>query len=125
MTDHPLFHVKPGIAADAHVNAERYRLMANHAALEPNEFWTGELDRVVWSRRPNVIKNTDFTGDVSIKWFEDGRLNASVSCLDRHLATRGDQVAILWEGDAPDQDRRLSYRALYEQVCRLANVLKR
>ncbi len=125
MTDHPLFHVKPGIAADAHVNAERYRLMANHAALEPNEFWTGELDRVVWSRRPSVIKNTDFTGDVSIKWFEDGRLNASVSCLDRHLATRGDQVAILWEGDAPDQDRRLSYRALYEQVCRLGNALRR
>ena len=73
---------------------------------------------------PTKIKNTSFTGDVSIKWFEDGTLNASASCLDRHLATRGDQTAIIWESDDPAVSRHVTYRDLHEQVCRLANAMK-
>ena len=73
---------------------------------------------------PTRIKNTSFTGDVSIKWFEDGTLNASAYCLDRHLATRGDQTAIIWEGDDPKVSKHITYRELHEQVCRLANALK-
>ena len=125
MTEDTLYHVKPSLAVAAHVNAERHRLMTNHAALEPNEFWTAELDRLVWSRRPTVIKNTSFTDGVSIRWFEDGKLNASVCCLDRHLATRGDQVAILWEGDEPGQHRRITYRELHRDVCRLGAAMRR
>ena len=73
---------------------------------------------------PTKIKNTSFTGDVSIKWFEDGVLNASVSCLDRHLAERADATAIIWEGDNPDVSRHVTYRELHDQVCRLANAMK-
>jgi acetyl-CoA synthetase len=73
---------------------------------------------------PTRIKNTSFTGDVSIRWFEDGVLNASVSCLDRHLETRGDQVAIIWEGDDPASDAKVTYRDLHGRVCRLANALR-
>ena len=75
-------------------------------------------------KRPTKIKDTSFSGDVSIKWFEDGTLNASASCLDRHLATRGDQTAIIWEGDDPATSRHVTYRELHEQVCRLASAMK-
>jgi acetyl-CoA synthetase len=124
MTDDVLIHVKPGIAASAHVDAKRLRLMTNHAANDPENFWAEEARRVAWMRFPTVIKNTSFEGDVSIRWFEDGTLNASVSCLDRHLATSGDQVAIIWEGDDPASSRKITYRDLHEQVCRLANAMK-
>jgi acetyl-CoA synthetase len=76
-------------------------------------------------KAPTKIKAVDFTGDVSIKWFEDGVLNASVSCLDRHLATRGDQVAIVWEGDNPNSDAKVTYRELHARVCKLANAMRR
>jgi acetyl-CoA synthetase len=119
-----LIHVKPAIAASANVNAEAYRLMQNHAANDPDHFWAEQAKRIAWIRAPTVIKNTSFEGDVAIKWFEDGRLNASAVCLDAHLAERGDQTAIIWEGDDPAASKHITYRALYEQVCRLANVLK-
>ena len=76
--------------------------MYERAARDPDGFWAEEAKRIAWIKPPTKIKNTSFTGDVSIKWFEDGMLNASASCLDRHLATRGDQTAIIWEGDDPD-----------------------
>ena len=118
-----LYHVPPSIAASAHVNGEKYRLMVNHAARDPNSFWAGQAKRIPWIKVPSVIKNTSFEGDVQIRWFEDGKLNASAACLDAHLATRGDQVAIIWEGDDPTQSRSITYRDLHGQVCRLANVL--
>ena len=106
-------------------SAERIAAMREAAATSPDEFWKAQaLARVAWVREPTKIKNTSFEGDVSIKWFEDGTLNASVSCLDRHLATRADQVAIIWEGDEPNTSESITYRALHAQVCRLANVLK-
>ncbi len=124
MSEPPLFHVKPAAAASAHVNGEKYRLMVNHAARDPEHFWAAEAERIAWIRKPSIIKNTSFEGDVAIKWFEDGRLNASAVCLDAHLQARGDQVAIIWEGDDPGSSRTVTYRALHEQVCRLANVLR-
>jgi acetyl-CoA synthetase len=122
--DSSLFHVKPSIAANAVVNAERFRLMTSHAMTDANSFWAEEARRITWMRTPKTIKNTSFEGDVSIRWFEDGTLNASVSCLDRHLAKRGDDIAIIWEGDDPGQSKRVTYRALHEAVCRLANAMK-
>ncbi len=124
MSEPPLFHVKPDTAASAHVNGEKYRLMVNHAARDPDHFWATEAERIPWIRKPSLIKNTSFDGDVAIKWFEDGRLNASAVCLDAHLKSRGDQPAIIWEGDDPGSSKTVSYRELHEQVCRLANVLR-
>jgi acetyl-CoA synthetase len=124
MADDMLIHVKPAIAAATRVNAEAYRLMQNHAANDPEHFWAEQAKRIAWIAPPTVIKNTSFEGDVAIKWFEDGRLNASAVCLDAHLATRGDQTAIIWEGDNPESAKHITYRALHEQVCRFANALK-
>ena len=96
-----VFPVRAEVAARAHVTAEGYRAMYERAERDPDGFWAEEAKRVAWMKPPTKIKNTSFTGDVSIKWFEDGTLNASASCLDRHLATRGEQTAIIWEGDDP------------------------
>jgi acetyl-CoA synthetase len=119
-----LIAVKPEIAAEAHVNAEQYRAMAEQAASDPHAFWAEQCKRIAWIKPPTQIKNTSFEGDVSIRWFEDGTLNASASCLDRHLADRPDQVAIIWEGDDPAHSLSVTYRQLHEQVCRLASALK-
>ncbi|HEX2942901.1 MAG TPA: acetate--CoA ligase [Rhodopila sp.] len=123
-TGDQLFPVRHEIAEHAHVNAERYRHMYEQAARDPEAFWAKEAQRIAWMKSPTKIKNTSFTGNVSIKWFEDGTLNASASCLDRHLATRGDQTAIIWEGDDPSASKHITYRELHEQVCRLANAMK-
>ena len=98
--------------------------MTNHAATDPNSFWANEARRLDWMRFPQTIKNTSFTGDVAIRWFEDGTLNASATCLDRHLPPSGDQVAIIWEGDDPAASEKITYRDLHERVCRLANAMK-
>ncbi len=124
MSETSLFHVKPSFADSAHVNGEKYRLMANHARRDPDHFWAEEAKRIAWITPPTIIKNASFEGGVSIKWFEDGRLNASAACLDAHLKRRGNQVAIIWEGDDPGSRKTITYRELHGQVCRLANVLK-
>ena len=123
-----LIDVKPGIAATAHVNAAGYHAMYAAAASDPDAFWAKEAQRIAWMTPPTKIKNTDFggtSGQVSIKWFEDGVLNLTESCLDRHLATRGDQVAIIWEGDDPSADAKVTYRELHARVCKLANALRK
>src|SRR4051812_12295802 len=125
MSHDALIAVKPEIAAKAIVNQERQRAMTEAAARDPEGFWRQEMRRIAWMREPTRIKNTSFSGDVSIKWFEDGVLNASVSCLDRHIeAGNGDRVAIIWEGDDPDSDSKVTYRELHGRVCRLANAMK-
>jgi len=119
-----VFPVLPAFAASAHVDANRYRALCEEAARDPEGYWRRESQRIAWMKAPTKIKNTSFDGNVSIKWFEDGTLNASASCLDRHLATRGDQTAIIWEGDNPNDSKHVTYRQLHEQVCRLANAMK-
>ncbi len=125
MQEEPIIHVKPALAADAHITADKYRVMHNHAAQNPDAFWAEHAQRIPWIRPPSIIKNTSFDGDVQIRWFEDGTLNASAVCLDAHLPARANQTAILWEGDNPGQTRRLTYQDLHDQVCRLANAMKR
>jgi acetyl-CoA synthetase len=124
MSETALYHVKPAFAAAARVNGEKYRLMVNHANRDPNRFWAEQSKRIAWIKPPTVIKNTSFDDDVSIRWFEDGHLNASSVCLDANLKQRGNQVAIIWEGDEPGDHKTITYRGLHDQVCRLANVLK-
>ena len=103
--------------------AEYFRLYKELLA-DPNGFWGEQGKRIDWIKPYTKVMNASYDGDVSIKWFEDGTLNASYNCIDRHLAKRGDQTAILWEGDDPGEDRKVTYRELHDQVCRLANVLK-
>ncbi len=119
-----LFPVRPEIAARAQVSAARYDVLAAEARADPRGFWAREGRRIAWMREPTQILSGDFTGDVRVRWFEDGTLNVSVSCLDRHLAARGDQVAIIWESDDPNVSLKVTYRELHEKVCRLANVLR-
>lgn len=115
------------MAKNAHVDAETYETMYSASVSDPESFWADQArERLDWITPFTKVKNTDFTlGQVSIKWFEDGELNVAANCIDRHLATRGDQTAILFEPDNPDDPaRHISYRELHENVCRFANVLK-
>ena len=103
----------------------KYRMMYKRSVDDPDGFW-GEMGRRLdWMRLYTKAKNTSFDPhNVSIKWFEDGTLNVSANCIDRHLSTRGDQVAIIWESDDPAQSETITYRQLHERVCKFANVLK-
>jgi acetyl-CoA synthetase len=123
-THDQVFSVPAEFAKAAHINVAGYQAAYEEAASDPNAYWSREAKRLEWMTFPTRIKNTSFTGDVSIKWFEDGVLNASVSCLDRHLAERGDSTAIIWEGDDPSSSRHVTYRELHGQVCRMANAMK-
>jgi len=125
MSDDSLIAIKPSIASTAKVTAEIRAEMVARAKSDPDGFWREEARRIAWMKAPTRIKNTSFTGDVAIKWFEDGELNASVSCLDRHIeAGHGDRVAIIWEGDDPNSASKVTYAELHEQVCRIANAMR-
>ncbi|WP_026874025.1 acetate--CoA ligase [Inquilinus limosus] len=123
-SDASLFPVSNDWANRAWVNEAEYRAMYERSVQDPEAFWAEHGKRVDWIRPFTKVKNTSYTGDVHIRWFEDGTLNAAYNCIDRHLAKRADQTAIIWEGDDPKDSRHITYRELHEQVCRLANVLK-
>ena len=111
--------------AHAHVDARLYEEMYAESLADPEGFWGRQGQRLEWITPFTKVKNTDFTfGKVNVKWYEDGVLNASVNCIDRHLPTRGEQTAIIWEPDDPNQPaQHITYRQLHENVCRFANVL--
>jgi len=92
-------------------------------SLTPKVFWAEQAKRLTWSAVWSKVKNTRFKPDVSIRWFEEGKLNVSVNCIDRHLAKNAKKTAIIWEGDNPSESRHITYQELHEQVCKLANVL--
>ncbi len=116
--------VPESLARAAWVDEAGYARMYEESMRDPEKFWGEEGKRLHWVKPYTRVKNTSFTGDVQIRWYEDGTLNASYNCVDRHLATRADQTAIIWEGDSPEVQRHISYAELHENVCRLANVLK-
>ena len=104
---------------------EQYKEIHQHSIDDPEKFWAIEGKRVDWIQPYTKVKDVSFdSSDMYIKWFYDGTLNVSANCLDRHLEKRGDQVAIIWEGDDPSEERKLTYRELHEEVCKFANVLK-
>ena len=108
----------------AWVDAARYEEMYRRSIDDPEGFWGDEAKRLDWIKPWTKVKNTTFDRPVSIKWYEGGKLNVAANCVDRHLAKRGDQVAIIWEGDDPNVSKKITYRELHEEVCRFANVLK-
>ena len=111
--------------ARALIDNDTYLKWYRESVDNPDAFWAEHGRRIDWSKPFTKVKNTSFEGDVSIKWFEDGETNVSYNCIDRHLADHGDQVAIIWEGDDPSLDRKITYNELHEQVSRFANVLKK
>jgi acetyl-CoA synthetase len=122
---HKFHPVAPEWAARAWIDKRAYRSLYDRSIGDPNGFWGEVGRRIDWVKPYTRVKNTSFDPhNVSIKWFEDGTLNVSANCIDRHLATRGDQVAIIWESDDPSRDETITYRQLHERVSRFANVLK-
>ena len=120
-----LYDVPAEWKSRAWVDDAKYQEMYQRSVDDPNGFWGEMGKRVDWIKPYTTVKNTEYgTDNVSIKWYEDGTLNVSANCIDRHLATRGDQVAIIWEGDDPTHDEKITYRQLHERVCKFANVLK-
>jgi len=124
MTHEEVFPVPADWAKKAWVDNDGYLKMYEQSIKDPEGFWGEHGKRIDWIKPYTKVKDVSFAGDVHIKWFQDGTLNASANCLDRHLATRGDQTAIIWEGDDPKNDRKITYRELHEQVCKFANALK-
>jgi acetyl-CoA synthetase len=124
MTSPTLIPVPEGFAGPDTIDPEGYERSYRRSIAEPDAFW-GEQGRILdWIKPYTKVKNTRFTDGVSIKWYEDGTLNAAANCIDRHLPAKADDIAIIWESDDPGVSRRISYAELHEQVSRLANVLK-
>jgi acetyl-CoA synthetase len=120
-----VYPVPEAIAKEAWIDNDKYLAMYKQSIEDPEGFWGEHGKRLDWIKPYTKVKDVSFQApDVHIKWFYDGTLNVSANCLDRHLATRGDQVALLWEGDSPDVTKSITYRELHEQVCKFANVLK-
>ncbi|HKG83211.1 MAG TPA: acetate--CoA ligase [Beijerinckiaceae bacterium] len=124
-----LYPVSPEWARRAHIDGPQYEAMYAASVQDPEGFWYEQGGRIDWFRPFTKVKNTSFggpgtSGEVFIRWFEDGVTNVAYNCIDRHLERRGDQVAIIWEGDDPSESRKITYRELHREVCRMANVLR-
>ncbi|SED89865.1 acetate--CoA ligase [Beijerinckia sp. 28-YEA-48] len=120
-----IYPVAPEWAKKAYVDGAGYKEMYARSIKDPDGFWAEHGKRIDWIKPFTKVKNTTFgPPDVSIKWFEDGQLNVSANCVDRHLPKRAQQTAIIWEGDDPSKSKNITYQELYENVCRFANVLK-
>ncbi|NJD06075.1 MAG: acetate--CoA ligase [Methylococcaceae bacterium] len=123
MSAETIYDIFPSIAASAHIRDDQYQEMYRRSIEHPDQFWAEQAAALDWFQPWDKVSQYDFRTGL-IRWFEGAKLNVSHNCLDRHLATRGDQTAIIWEGDDPASGKRLSYRELHREVCRFANVLK-
>ena len=121
-----LHPVAADFAAKARIRADDYATMYAESVRDPEGFWRRVGGRLDWMHPFSKVKDVSFAAnDLHIRWFYDGKLNLSANCLDRHLQTRGDKTAILWEGDDPNESRAISYRELHAQVCRAADQIGR
>lgn len=118
------YKVKPAWEKNALLDNDTYLKWYKQSVKDPEKFWGKHGRRIDWFKPYKKVKNTSFNGNVSIKWYEDGITNVAYNCIDRHLKKRGNQTAIIWEGDNPFDDKKITYNELYDQVCRLANVMK-
>ena len=125
MSEVIVHRVQPAWKNRALIDRETYHQWYAESVSDPEGFWGKHGKRIDWFEPYTKVKQTSFEGQASIKWFEDGRTNVSYNCIDRHIEDRGDQTAIIWEGDNPEEDLKITYRELHGHVCRLANVLKK
>ncbi len=125
MSDNTLFPVPAETAAEAWVDNDKYLSMYQQSVEDPEGFWAEHGKRIDWFKPFSKVKDVSYDkDDLHIRWFYDGTTNAAYNCLDRHLETRGDQTAIIWEGDDPKDDKTITYRELHAEVCKFANGLK-
>jgi len=109
-------------------NMDQYREMYERSIKDPEGFWAEEAEKFVWFKKWDAVRDFNYNvkqGKIFLEWFIGGKTNITVNCLDRHIETRGDQVAILWEGNEPRENKTLTYRELLSEVCKFANVLKK
>ena len=118
-----LFPVPADFAKNALIDEKTYKEWYDRSVNDPEGFWGEHGKRIDWIKPFTQVKDVSYNGDVNIKWFADGTLNVAANCLDRHLETRGDQTAIIWEGDDPNESKHVTYRELHAEVCRLANAM--
>ena len=124
MSEIKTYKVPDNVAERAHINTTKYQEMYARSINDSDAFWAEQAEEFLsWSSKWDKVQDWDYN-EANINWFVGGKLNVSYNCLDRHLDTRGDQVAIIWEGDDPEEDRQITYRELHEEVCRFSNVLK-
>jgi len=124
MSEEKIYPVSAEAAAQAHIDAAKYQEMYQRSVKDPDGFWGDAAEEfLTWSKKWDKVSDWDFN-EANVKWFQGGKLNVSYNCLDRHLETRGDQTAFIWESDNPDEDKKISYRELHTEVCKFANVLK-
>lgn len=120
-----IYDVPAEWAKRAWIDEAKYKDMYARSIADPNAFWAEQAKRIDWMHAPTKIENVSFApGNISIKWFEDGVLNVAHNCIDRHLAKRANQTAIIWEGDDPSQSKHITYKELHDEVCRMANILR-
>ena len=121
-----IHRVPEAVERSAHIDRKRFETLTREAREDEDAFWNRIGQRLDWIKPYSRIEDVNFDlDDLHIRWYDDGTLNVCANCVDRHLETRGDQVAILWEGDDPERDEKITYRQLHDRVCRFANVLKR
>ncbi len=125
MSEERVFPVPESVAKAALIDKAGYERMYKHSIEDPDGFWAEQAKRIDWIAPWTTVKDTSFEGDVHIRWFVDAKLNVSANCVDRHAAATPDKIAIIWEGDDPGEDKRITYRELKAEVCRMANVLKK
>ena len=126
MSEVKVYDVPENIKSTTHISEQQYQDMYQRSTQDPDGFWAEQAEKFVsWYKKWNKVSDWSFdVTNVHVKWFTGGKLNVSYNCIDRHLATRANKVAIIWEGDNPSDDKKITYQELYEQVCKLANVLK-
>ena len=125
MSDSKVYDVLPHAAQRALIDEASYQAMYKRSIEDPEEFWTDMAnEHVHWFRKWDKVSDWSFDGDVGIRWFDGAKVNVAYNCLDRHLEERGDKPAILWEGDQPGEERRITFRELHAEVCKFSNVLK-
>ena len=124
MSEFAVHPVPEAWAKDAYIDKRTYDAMYRRSIEEPDQFWAEQAESfLTWEKPWHQVCRYDFRQGEA-HWFVGGRLNVTVNCIDRHLETRGDQTAIIWEGDEPTVDKKITYRELYEHVCKLANALR-
>src|SRR4030067_773136 len=126
MSGEKVYEIPADIARRAHIGTKKYLELYERSVKDPDGFWAEQAKAfVTWSKPWTRVSDWSYDAkNLHIKWFEGGKLNVSYNCLDRHLAKRGDQTAIIWEGDDPKTDKKLTYRELHAEVCKFANALK-
>ncbi len=124
MSETSNFPIPQSFADNAWIDEPAYFRLYDESIVDPERFWGEEGKRLHWIKPYTKVKDVDYHAPVRIRWFHDGTLNVAANCLDRHLATRANQTAIIWEGDSPHEQKHISYGEAYDEVCRLANALK-